>query len=251
MRSHAPDGSFEPGAASPLAILARGAGKPQKLPGWTEGALSVQEEGSQVAALAVGAREGERVLDACAGRGNKTAVLARAVGTRGSVDVCDTHPAKLDRLVRELERLGLRAGTPFAVDWSVGSGEVSGTYNRVLVDAPCSGTGTLRRRPEVLLRRGDDPVDLAAMGRNQASIASRAARHVRAGGSLVYVVCSVLREEAEDVVDAVLRECPDFSPAPFDAPEVSALARGAPFFRLMPHVQGTDGYFVARLLRRL
>jgi 16S rRNA (cytosine967-C5)-methyltransferase len=248
LRAAAPDASFEAGRASPLAVLARGAGKPQSLPGWSEGAWSVQEEGSQVAALAVGVRPGEVVLDACAGRGNKTAVLARAAGADGGVDACDTSPAKLERLDAELARVGLRARATHAVDWTVGSGDVSGEYDRVLVDAPCTGVGTLRRRPEIALRR--ERADVEGLARAQLAIASRAAEHVRPGGSLVYVVCSVLREEGEDVVDALLRERPELEPAAFDAPEARAIAGDEPSFRLLPHVHGTDGYFVARLQRR-
>jgi 16S rRNA (cytosine967-C5)-methyltransferase len=235
LRAAAPDAAIEPGRASPLAILVRGAGKPQKLPGYAEGAWSVQEEGSQVAALSLGARPGESVLDACAGRGNKTALLARAVGPGGAVDACDSSPAKLERLGEELARVGLRARATFAVDWSVGSGEVEGSYDRVLVDAPCSGVGTLRRRPEIALRRKSE--DLAALARAQGDIARRAAGHVRPGGTLAYVVCSVLREEGEAVIDALLEALPNFE----------ALE---PSFRLLPHVHGTDGYFVAKLLRR-
>ncbi len=195
----------------------------------------MQEEGSQVAALALGARPGETVLDACAGRGNKTALLARAVGAGGAVDACDSSPAKLERLGEELARVGLRARATFAVDWSVGSGEVTGRYDRVLVDAPCSGVGTLRRRPEIALRRKPD--DLGALARVQGGIALRAAEHVRPGGSLIYVVCSVLREEGEEVIDALLEALPDFEPE-------------TPPLRLLPHVHGTDGYFVATLVRR-
>lgn len=238
LRAAAPDATIEPGRASPLAVLVRGAGKPQRLPGFAEGAWSVQEEGSQVAALAAGVRPGETVLDACAGRGNKTAVLARAAGEAGAVDACDSSPSKLERLVEELARVRLRPRATFAVDWSVGSGEVTGTYDRVLVDAPCSGVGTLRRRPEIGLRRQQG--NLAALARTQEAIARRAAAHVRPGGSLVYVVCSVLVEEAEAVVDALVqreRAMPGFELA-------------EPPFRLLPHVQGTDGYFVAKLLRR-
>ncbi len=248
LRAAAPQARFEAGRVSPLAILARGAGKPQRLPGWNEGAWSVQEEGAQLAALAVGAREGSTVLDACAGRGNKTAVLARAVGSAGAVDACDSSPAKLERLGAELARLALRTRATFAVDWTVGSGEVTGEYDCVLVDAPCTGVGTLRRRPEIALRR--ESADLEALTRTQIAIATRAAAHVRPGGSLVYVVCSVLREEGEDVIDALILARPDLAPAPFDVPEVRSVAGEAPVFRLLPHVHGTDGYFVARLVRR-
>jgi 16S rRNA (cytosine967-C5)-methyltransferase len=235
LREAAPGASFEPGRASPLAILVRGAGKPQRLPGWSEGAWSVQEEGSQVAAIAVGARPGETVLDACAGRGNKTSLLARAVGAGGAVDACDSSPTKLERLEEELARVGQRPRAAYAVDWGVGSGEVTAAYDAVLVDAPCSGVGTLRRRPEIGLRRQAD--DLASLATVQLAIAQRAATHVRSGGRFVYVVCSVLREECESVVEAFLAASPEFSPA-------------APFRRLLPQVDGTDGYFIAQLARR-
>jgi 16S rRNA (cytosine967-C5)-methyltransferase len=245
---HIAQGSFEQGRVSPLAILARGAGKPQSLPGWAEGLLSVQEEGSQLAGLALGALPGEEVLDACAGRGNKSAILVRAVGARGAVDVCDKSATKLDRLGEELRRLGLSARTALAVDWTVGSGDVEGAYDRVLVDAPCSGIGTLRRRPEIMLRRR--PPDLAAIARAQVAIVSRAALHVRPGGVLVYVVCSVLREEGEDVADALRVACPELEPMQFDVPPVRSLFGEAPSFRLLPHLHGTDGYFAAKFVRR-
>jgi 16S rRNA (cytosine967-C5)-methyltransferase len=247
LRQAAPEGRFETGSLSPLAILARGAGKPQRLVGYEEGAWSVQEEGSQLAALALGARPGEVVLDACAGRGNKAAVLARQVGASGAVDVCDAIPSKLDRLRAELARCRLSVRASYAIDWRVGAGELAGEYDRVLVDAPCSGIGTLRRRPEIALRRVGS--DLAAMTELQIAIASRAALHVRQGGALFYVVCSILREEAEDVIAQVVRRCPGLSPAPFDNPLAQAIAAGASSFRLLPHVQGTDGYFVAKLAR--
>ena len=187
------------------------------------------------------------MLDACAGRGNKSAVLARAVGEGGAVDVCDQSADKLDRLAEDLARLGLRTRATYAVDWTVGSGDVAGSYDRVLVDAPCSGVGTLRRRPEIALRRAAP--DLAAMAARQIAIVSHAARHVRPGGVLVYVVCSVLREEGEDVAVAVQAACPELLPAPFDARELAALSERASSLRLTPHKHGTDGYFIAKWVR--
>ncbi len=246
-REVAGEGHFELGTASPLAILARGVGRPQSLPGWRDGDWSVQEEGAQLAALALGALPGEVVLDACAGRGNKTAVLARAVGPEGAVDACDAIPSKLDRLREELARIGLAPRETFAVDWTVGSGGVRGLYDRVLVDAPCSGVGTLRRRPDMAQRRHRS--DLAALARAQASITACAAQQVRPGGALVYVVCSVLREEAEDVVAGVLAAAPELAVAPFEAREVRRLMGEVTSFRLLPSVHGTDGYFVAHFVR--
>jgi 16S rRNA (cytosine967-C5)-methyltransferase len=242
-----PEATIEPGSVSPHAILIRGAGKPQRLPGWDEGALAVQEEGSQAAALALGARDGDEVLDACAGRGNKAAMLARAVEPMGVVDACDSSPTKLERLATELARLGLKVRARFAVDWTVGSGEVERLYDRVLVDAPCTGVGTLRRRPEIALHR--DQTDLKAITAKQVAIASRAASHVRPGGTLVYVVCSVLREEAEEVIEGLTALQADLRPAPFESPAARALAGEAATVRLLPHVHGTDGYFLAHLRR--
>lgn len=248
LRAAVPAATFEPGRVSPLAILARGAGKPQSLPGWQEGAWTIQEEGSQLAVLAVGARPGETVLDACAGRGNKAGVLARAVLPDGAADAADSSPSKLQRLEQDLARLGVRIRSTHAVDWSVGSGDVPSGYDRVLVDAPCSGVGTLRRRPEIALRR--EPADLPARTHAQVAIASRVADHVRPGGALVYVVCSVLREECEDVIDALVAARPELAPAAFDSAEARIVAGDATSFRLLPHVHGTDGYFVAMLRRR-
>lgn len=251
LREARPGATFERGRVSAHAIVARGAGKLVELPGYDEGAWTPQEEGSQLVALALGARPGEVVLDACAGRGNKTGLLARAVGDGGAVDVADVHPKKLDRLVRELERIRCRPRRCFAVDWSRGLGEAeaeAGKYDRVLVDAPCSGTGTLRRRPELLVRRaGADLVELAEL---QRAILARAATLVRPGGRVVYAVCSVLREEAEEVIaDAGSL---GLEPAPFDAPSAIAIAgAGGSTLRLLPHEHGTDGYFVASLVPRV
>lgn len=251
LQSAAPRARFEEGRVSPLAILMRGGGKPQRLPGWLEGAWSVQEEGAQLTALAVGTRPGETVLDACAGRGNKTAILARATGEQGAVDAADALPSKLERLREDLARLRLHPRATYAVDWRVGSGDVVESYDRVLVDAPCSGIGTLRRRPEIAFRRKHD--DLATLATAQIAIATRAAEHVRPGGTLLYVVCSVLREECEDVVEALTRARSELAPAPF-GPEPAAVAAvagaHASSFRLLPHVHGTDGYFVAQLRSR-
>jgi 16S rRNA (cytosine967-C5)-methyltransferase len=246
-RLRATGGAFEVGAVSPLAVLARGAGRPRDLPGIAEGALTVQEEGSQLVALAVGARPGDRVLDACAGRGHKAAILARAV-RGGAVDAADLHPKKLDRLAEELGRLGLGVRDAFAVDWTIGRGEAKGPYDRVLVDAPCSGIGTMRRRPDLELRRVES--DVARLAATQRAILQGVAPLVAPGGRLVYAVCSVLRQEGEAVVEAFLASCTDFSPSSFDAPEARAVAGDAPTFRLLPHRHGTDGYFIASLQRR-
>jgi len=238
--------TFELGKASPLAILARGGGKSQVWPGSDE-TWSIQEEGSQVVALAVGARPGDVVLDACAGRGNKSALLARMVQPGGALDAADLHPSKLARLERQLAVAAVPLRGTHAVDWSVGVGDVDATYDRALVDAPCSGVGTLRRRPDLALRR--EPDDLARLAALQAAIVLRVGSRVRPGGRLVYAVCSVLREEAEEVVAMVLGAGKELALAPFDGAAIQALAGEQTTLRLLPNVHGTDGYFLASFTR--
>jgi 16S rRNA (cytosine967-C5)-methyltransferase len=165
----------------------------------------------------------------------------------GAVDAADVHPAKLEALARDLSRTRRSVRACYAVDWSVGSGDVPRDYDRVLVDAPCSGVGTLRRRPDLQARREEG--DLASLPALQRAILARAADHVRPGGRLVYAVCSVLREEAEEVIASLLAARPDLTLAPFDSPAARAKAGDAPTLRLLPHVDGTDGYFVASLVR--
>ena len=250
LRAAAPAASIEAGHASPHAILVRGAGDVRRLPG-AEGDWIIQEEGAQLVALALGARPGERVLDACAGRGNKVWLLRHGVGEAGAVDAADLYAPKLERLAT-----GARAGwarATYAVDWTAGTGEVPEGYDRVLVDAPCTGTGTLRRRPEIAMRRTPD--DVARLAEIQRLIARRAATRVRSGGRLVVAVCSVLREEAEELAAALALPAepgaPTLEPVPFDAAPVAAIAgEGATTLRLLPHVHGTDGYFVASFLVR-
>ncbi len=236
-----------PGRISPRCRLVRGVGDPRRLAGHAEGVFTVQEEGAQAVALALGARAGETVLDACAGRGQKASLLAEQVGQRGLVWATDLYPAKLAALAAEHTRLRLPAPRTGAVDWTVGPGPVpEGAFDRVLVDAPCSGTGTLRRRPDLTARL--DAGDPARLGALAAAILRRAATRARPGGRVLFAVCSVLPEEGEAVVAAVTDL---LEPTPFDAPELGALfPPGATALRLHPAAHQTDGYFLASFRRR-
>jgi len=243
-----PPAWFEAAERHPSAPLARllPGGDPDQLEGFREGSFVVQEPGAQLVGLALGARPGERVLDACAGRGQKTTLLCDAVAPGGELWAADAHPKKLEVLGRELVRLGRSGVRSAPVDWTLGPGEVPDGFDRVLVDAPCSGTGTLRRRPEITLRlRPEDPARLSEL---QTAILRGAATRARPGGRVVYAVCSVLSEEAESVVSRVSDL---LEPAPFDAPLFAALAApGATSLRLTPLAHDTDGYFVASFVRR-
>jgi 16S rRNA (cytosine967-C5)-methyltransferase len=230
----APGASIVAGELSSRALLVRGAGDVRVLPGAGE-AWIIQEEGAQVVALAAGAQPGERWLDACAGRGNKAWLLGQEVGATGAVDVSDLYPAKLEQLQKG--PVGRWVREAFAVDWTVGAGDVPEGYDGVIVDAPCSGIGTLRRRPEIAMKR--EPEDLERLPELQATIALQAASRVRDGGRLVYAVCSVLREEAEDVLGRLLKG------GSGGVTLERRLAGAEHFFRVLPHVHGTDGFFVA------
>ena len=236
------------GRASPRSRLIVGEGDPRKREGYAEGAFVVQEEGAQAIALALGARPGERILDACAGRGQKTSLFSEQVGSSGAVWATDVYPKKLEALSAEYERLQLRPPERRAVDWTVGVGDVPADFDRVLVDAPCTGTGTLRRRPEIAARLvPEDPARLSALAE---SIVRSAATRVRSGGRLVFAVCSVLEAECEALV---LRVLDILEPVAFDSPELGALwtANEAPTsFRIGPTQFGTDGYFAASFLKR-
>ena len=195
---------------SPLGLRVAGVGDPRELPGYVQGSFAVQEEGAQLIGLAFGARPGERVLDVCAGRGGKTAQLIEAVGDSGRVTASDLHEHRIEQIAGELRRLRIdpRRLETACIDWTRGHGTLEGAFDRVLVDAPCTGLGTLRRRPEILLRASAE--DAAQMGETQSRILHHAAGMVRPGGLLLYAVCSPLLEEGARVVQRT--RLPGFEP---------------------------------------
>lgn len=249
LRAAVPRARIEPCAHSPLGIRTRGLGDPRRAPGFAEGEFVVQEEGSQLIALLVGAEPGESVLDACAGRGGKTTFLGSAVGPRGRVVALDVHEGRLRQIAPLFAKLGLEASLEtIPVDLTVGAGGLEPGFDRVLVDAPCTGLGTLVRRPEILARVG--PEDAARMAEIQLAILKRAATLVRPGGVLVYSVCSPTRAEGADVVARF--DVPGFVPRPFGveaerlglAPDADGIVRLGPF--LPGGEGGTDGYQIFR-----
>ncbi len=182
-------------------LAGSGLGDPRLLPGFSEGLFTVQDEGAQLVAALVGARPGERILDACAGHGGKTLLLAEQVGEGGQVVAVDLHEAKLQQLKSDAKRLGFSAPrvSTETIDLSVGDGGLAPGFDRVLVDAPCTGLGTLRRRPELLLRL--EPRDCERMAALQMRLLSRVLPLVRPGGILVYAVCSGSRAEGAGVLE--------------------------------------------------
>lgn len=234
------------GRWSPRARRLRSFGDPRRRAGYQEGVYTLQEEGAQLVTLAVGARPGERILDACAGRGLKTSLLREQIGEAAELWAMDKSEAKLRQLREEFSRLHLAPPRTAAVDWTSGNRPSTEGLDRVLVDAPCSGVGTLRRRPEISLRlQPEDPVRL---GRLAQTILRAACLHARPGGRVVFAVCSVLPEESTDVLAGVQDL---LEPVPFDAPELGLLVDpSASTLTLLPRRHETDGYFVASLRRR-
>jgi 16S rRNA (cytosine967-C5)-methyltransferase len=242
--------SAEPGKLAPGAFWLPPCGDLRKLEGFAEGQFVVQEEGAQWAALALGAQPGERVLDACAGHGQKSALLAERIGPTGRLWVNDLVPRKLERLSQEFRRLGLPAPECRSVDLAAlppaPGGDLPADMQRVLVDAPCTGTGTLRRRPEIANRLSE--TDPRRLGEQALKLLCNAASLVQPGGHVLFVVCSVLRAECEDVVERALHL---LEPLPFEAPEAQRVAGPGEWqCRLLPQIHGTDAYYVASFRRR-
>ena len=212
---------------------------------YREGLIEVQDGGSQVACEAVAARPGETVIDLCAGAGGKTLALAAAMENAGTLIVADTDRGRLLRLTPRAERAGALIAETVLLDpgreiealaaWK-------GKADAVLVDAPCSGTGTWRRNPEARWRLASR--DLDRFAGTQARLLEIAAELVRPGGRLIYVVCSLLDAEGADQVAGFLAAHPGWRAGPPSPPLGAPRGTGT---RLTPFHDGTDGFFIARL----
>ena len=221
-----------------------------RLKGLKTGEIEIQDEGSQLVALLLGAKPGERVVDFCAGAGGKTLSIAAQMANKGHIIACDVNEARLKRCAERVRQAGLHN-----VETRMLSSETDqwvkrhrGGFDRVLIDAPCSGTGTWRRNPDARWRAPDLGLDnLVAL---QTRIMTSAARLVRPGGRLVYATCSLLPVENEARVATFLAAHPAFRlvPLPEAAPQLAITSRGD-CLSLTPAQHGTDGFFAAVLQR--
>lgn len=210
-------------------------------PEFERGQFVIQDEGSMFGAHALGTRPGERVLDACAGRGHKASLLADELSPGGQLWVTDTGQQKLNQLLSEFARLQLPTPEVRRVDWTKGDDTLPRDFDRVLVDAPCTGSGTLRRRPEIALRLVPEDVErLATLAEH---ILRKAAAHCKPGGHVLFVVCSVLRRETLDVVERVSDV---LESVPFDCTH-PLLTPATTSIHLLPGTHGCDGFFLASL----
>ena len=208
-----------------------------KTDSFAQGRVEVQDLGSQLLLESVGPEPGGRWLDACAGAGGKTLQLARLLGPDGQIEAHDIRPAALEELVQRAQRAGVGniRVTP----------EVAGLYDGVLVDAPCSGSGTWRRAPH--LKWVTTRESMARAATVQLDLLAQFAAHVRPGGRLVYATCSLCRRENAEVLAAFLAARPDFAPAPFARTFGFTPTGGG--LTIWPATHDTDGFFVASLRR--
>lgn len=242
---------------SPVGIRLESAGSPEELLGYREGLLSLQGEASQLVGFLLDPQPGQRGLDACAAPGGKTTHLAELMDDRGEILALDPNAHGLDRLRRMARRLGLsivRSVVADATLWPAARADAvpSATpFDYVLVDAPCSGLGTLRAHPEIKWRR--TPQSLGALADAQCRLLLHLADWVRPGGTLVYATCTLMREENEDVIDNLLRQRPDFivdDPRPWLPSSIRPLIDRDLALQTFPHRQGLDGFFAMRLKRQ-
>ena len=246
----------EPTPYSPWGL--RIAGKPalQRLELFTRGDVEVQDEGSQLLALLTGARRGEMVVDFCAGAGGKTLALGALMRNTGRLYAFDVSGHRLEALKPRLARSGLSNVYPaqIAHERDERIKRLAGKIDRVLVDAPCSGLGTLRRNPDLKWRQS--PQAVQELSAKQAAILASAARLLKPGGRLVYATCSLLATENEAVAAAFTAEQPAFAPLPAAQVLQQAGVEGADTLcsgdalRLWPHRHATDGFFAAVWERR-
>jgi 16S rRNA (cytosine967-C5)-methyltransferase len=225
------------------------------LPAFREGLVEVQDEASQVAALLADARPGMRVVDFCAGAGGKTLALAAGMKNRGHLVACDISSRRLERATERLRRAGasIVQRVPLSGARDKWVKRHAGTFDRVFVDAPCTGTGTWRRNPDAKWRL--KPNDLAELTALQAEILDSASRLVKPGGRLIYATCSFLKEEDEAQIESFLRSHADFTLLPAWRAWRDSIGGPPPgndaMLRLSPAKHGTDGFFVAVLERGL
>jgi 16S rRNA (cytosine967-C5)-methyltransferase len=214
----------------------------EKLPGFAEGWVSVQDEAAQLAAPLLEVAAGHRVLDLCAAPGGKTVHLLETAEP-GELVAVDIEPARLARIEANLARAGLRAtvvaGDAAQPGWWDGTG-----FDRILVDAPCSATGVIRRHPDIKWLR--QPGDIANLARQQARILDAAWPLLNRAGKLLYATCSILREENDAQIAAFLQRHPDAREEPVDAGWGRAMPHGR---QILTGADGMDGFYYARLVK--
>lgn len=214
---------------------------------FTEGKIEVQDEGSQLLSYLVAPKRGQMVADLCAGAGGKTLAIGALMKNTGRLYAFDVSEKRLNNLGQRLKRSGLSNLQAQLInnENDLKLKRLNGKFDRVLVDAPCSGLGTLRRNPDLKWRQTEQ--DVAELNIKQINILARAAKLCKAGGRVIYATCSLLRDENETIAEAFLQAHPEFKLVPANevlAQQNIVLDTGE-YLKLLPHLHGTDGFFAA------
>lgn len=243
----------EPTRHSPYGLILRdltSAASLEQLEAMKQGLITVQDESSMLAAAVVNPQPGWTVIDVAAAPGGKATHLAELMDNRGRVIALDVHPHKVDLIEENARRLGTTIVEPVCLDARRVGEAMPGRADAVLCDLPCSGLGTLARRPDARWRKR--PEDVEALVPVQRAILESAARALKPGGVLVYSTCTIQPAENEELVEAFVADHPEFR---FDniwdylPGSISREGQGEGYVQLLPHVHGTDGFFIARLVK--
>ena len=234
-----------PHAWVPDCLELSGTGDLTALPAFRDGKFLVQDPAARLVSLIANIRPGLKVLDVCAAPGGKSLSAAFAMTGQGDILSCDLHENKLKRIQESADRLGADIITTRAADGRVFQPEWEAAFDVVLVDAPCSGLGIIRKKPDTRYKKADDLFTLPVI---QSAILNNSARYVRPGGTLVYSTCTILPEENEQVTQAFLAEHTDFTMSPIELPQPVGTTSGA--LTLWPQRHDTDGFYICRMTRR-
>ena len=226
-------------------LLLHRTGDLERLEAFQQGLFYVQDPASRLSVLAAGAKPGMKVLDCCAAPGGKSFAAAIAMENQGEIVSCDLHPHKKKLIQAGADRLGLTIITPKTADGKVFRPEWESAFDLVLVDAPCSGLGVIRKKPDI---RYKDPAPLADLPAVQLDILRNAARYVKPGGTLMYSTCTLLYRENGEVVETFLAENNSYKAEAFPLPGPVGLVQGGSV-TLWPHRHGTDGFFISKMRR--
>ena len=226
-------------------LLLHRTGDLERLEAFQQGLFYVQDPASRLSVLAAGAKPGMKVLDCCAAPGGKSFAAAIAMENQGEIVSCDLLPHKKKLIQAGADRLGLTIISPKTADGKVFRPEWENAFDLVLVDAPCSGLGVIRKKPDI---RYKDPAPLADLPAVQLDILRNAARYVKPGGTLMYSTCTLLYRENGEVVETFLAENNSYKAEAFPLPGPVGLVQGGSV-TLWPHRHGTDGFFISKMRR--
>ena len=218
---------------APEGIICRNLGALDKFKPLKSGACQVQDESSMLAAHILNPRENEFVIDCCAAPGGKTTHIAELMKNRGRIIAADIFPAKIEHIRQNAARLGIKIIEPVLIDAREIGSKFPAQADKILVDAPCSGLGVIRRKADIRWKK--TPAEIAELPKLQREILQSASHAVKTGGALVYSTCTIIRRENEDTVENFLAANKNFQ-----------LVETR---KLLPHVDGTDGFFIAKMIR--